>query len=250
VRTTELPEDLRPQVRRAMCLTWMHGLLQETRGRLPWIEAFDKLWIRFWRDGKSQYAWFADVPGDAGYISSVVIGPEEGNPKGEPPPAEEVDRVLSRCALPELRDLVARLRALVPGKPGSLSGALHTQMQRLLREVRDQLPSGPGEAAPVGKGVTALVSPEVREAMAAGRSISVQDLPEKLRELVRQAAFLHWGSAVLQMIGRPASWLLRFDEASIEFGLYPRHLQGDFAGKEYVKLHGPVAAETHQTGIY
>ena len=45
-------------------------------------------------------------------------------------------------------------------------------------------------------------------------------------------------------------WLLRFEEASIEFGLYPRNPSADFAGKEYVKLYGPVAADTFQTGIY
>ncbi len=250
VRTTELPEGLRQQVRRAMCFTWMRGLLEETTGRLPWIEAFDTLHIRFWEDGESHYAWFADVPGDAGYISSVAIGPEEGNPRGEPPAADEVDRVLAQCAVPELGELVARLRALVPGKPGSLAGALHRQMQRLMRQVREQLPSDAGAAAPIGRGVTMQLPPEVREAMAAGRSIPAQDLPEKLRDLVRQAAFLHWGSVVLQMIEQPSSWLLHFDEASIEFGLYSRDLQASFAGKEYVKLYGPVAAEAHQTGIY
>jgi RNA polymerase sigma-70 factor (ECF subfamily) len=249
VRVGELPEDLRPQVRRAMCLTWMHGLLAETTGRLSWIEDFDRLWIRFWEKGESEYAWFADVPGDAGYISSVALGPEEGDPRGEPPAAEEVDRVLAECATPELGDLVARLRALVPGKPGSLADALYTEMQRVLKEARDQLLPEAGEAAPVGHGATAGLPAPVREAMAAGRSVSPRDLPEQARELVRQGVFLHWGSVVLQLIEHPPWWLLRSEEASIEFGLYTRDLEADFAGKEYVKLWG-AGSSTHQTGIY
>ncbi|HUW12795.1 MAG TPA: RNA polymerase sigma factor [Anaerolineae bacterium] len=249
VRTAELPQALRRQVRKAMCLTWMHGLLAETTGQLPWIESFDTLWIRFWEDAESQYAWFADVPGDAGYISSVTLGPEEGNPQGEPPSVKDVDRVLTQCCVPDFRALLAGLRTLVPGRPGSVAGALYTQMQRLLREVRDQLPSGVGEAASVGQGATMHLPPQVREAMATARSISVKDLPEKLRDIVRQAAFVHWGSVVVQMIEHPPWWLLHFDEASIEFGLYARDLQAAFAGKEYVKLCGP-GSSTHQMGIY
>lgn len=249
VRVGELPEELRAQVGRAMCLTWMHGLVAETTGQLPWIEGFDRLWIRFWESGESEYAWFADVPGDAGYISSVALGPEEGNPRGEPPPAEEVDRVLAECVTPELGQLVARLRALVPGKPGSLSAALYTQMQRLLREARGHLSPEAGEAAPIGRGATADLPAPVRQAMATGRSVSPRDLPEPARELVRQAVFLHWGSVVLQLIENPPWWLLHRDEASVEFGLYARDLEGDFAGKEYVKLWGS-GSSIHQTGIY
>ena len=249
VRVGELPEALRAKACRAMCLTWMRGLLEETTGRLLWIEDFERLWIRFWTSGESEYAWFADVPGDAGYISSVALGPEEGNPRGQPPAAAEVDGVLARCAAPEFGELVARLRALVPGKPGSLAGALHTQMQRLLREARGHLSPEAGEATPIGRGVTAGLSAPLREAMAAGRSVSARDLPEPARELVRQAVFLHWGSAVLQLIEQPPWWLLHSPEASIEFGLYARDLQADFAGKEYVKLWGP-GSSGHQTGIY
>ena len=249
VRIGELPEALHAQVRRAMCLTWMHGLLAETTGRLPWIEDFDRLWVRFWGSGESEYAWFADVPGDAGYISSVALGPEEGNPGGEPPAAAELDGVLAQCAPPEFAALVARLRALVPGKPGALAGALYTEMQRLMREARGHLSPEAGEAAPIGRGATGGLSAPVRKAMAAGRSVSTRDLPERARELVHQAVFLHWGSTVLQLVEHPPRWLLYSGEASVEFGLYARDLEADFAGKEYVKLWGP-GSSTHQTGIY
>ena len=66
---------------------------------------------------------------------------------------------------------------------------------------------------------------------------------------MRQAVFLHWGSVALQLIEHPPSWLLHSDDASVEFGLYRRDLQADFAGKEYVKLWG-AGSSIHQTGIY
>lgn len=248
-RIAELPGALQQQVRRAMCLTWMQGLLEETTGKLPWIEDFDGLWVRFWRSGESEYAWFADVAGDAGYISSVALGPEEGNPRGEPPTAAVVDGVLAECAAPEFGELVARLRALVPGKPGSLAGALYTEMQRVLKQARDLLSPEAGEAAPIGRGATANLPASVREAMATNRSVSARDLLEPARELVRQAVFLHWGSVVLQLIEHPPWWLLHSDDASVEFGLYSRDLDADCAGKEYVKLWGP-GSSIHQTGIY
>ena len=54
---------------------------------------------------------------------------------------------------------------------------------------------------------------------------------------------------MLQLIEHPPWWLLHSDDASVEFGLYARDLNADFAGKEYVKLWGP-GSSTHQTGIY
>jgi RNA polymerase sigma-70 factor (ECF subfamily) len=235
----DLPKPLREQVRRAACLTWMYLLVSTTAEPSPWIRDFDTLWLRFYEADGSHYAWFADVPGTSGNISSVITGPEEGNPHGVPPQADAVDRALKLCAMPEFQELIDRLRRLVPGHPGSLGWALHTQMQWLMRQVLEQLPPALREAAAMGRGATRL------EAATAGKSISVRDLPAELRDLVRQAVYLHWGSRVLAAIEHFRPYLLHFDEARLEFGVYSGN-----TSKEYVIIAGPQPGdEWDQMGI-
>ncbi|MFB3881730.1 MAG: RNA polymerase sigma factor [Armatimonadota bacterium] len=239
----DLPEALREQVRRAACLTWMYLVVMTTTEPSPWIRDFDTLWIRFYEADGSHYAWFADVPGISGNISSVVTGPEEGNPHGAPPRPDAVDRALKQCAMPELHELIDRLRRLVPGHPGSLGGALYTRMQQLMRQVLEQLPPPLRKAAAMGRGATR------REAATAGQSISVRDLPAELQDLVRQAVYLHWGSRVLAAIEHFRPYLLNFDEARLEFGVYGGSLVTDPAG-EYVIIAGPRPGdEWDQLGI-
>jgi len=235
----DLPEALREQVRRAACLTWMYLMVSTTTEPSPWIRDFDTLWIRFYEADGSRYAWFADVPGSSGNISSIVIGPEAGNPHGVPPRPDAVDRALEGCAMPDFRELIDRLRRLVPGSPGSLGGALYTRMQGMMRQVREQLPPALREAASRGRGATRP------EAATAGQSISVRDLPAELRDLVREAVYLHWGSRVLAAVEHFRPYLLHFDEARLEFGIYSGN-----TSKEYVIIAGPQPGdEWDQMGI-
>jgi hypothetical protein len=280
-RIGELPAELQQQARRAAYLHWTWSVVSEAIERRPWIKDFESMWIGFYEFDGSLYARFANVPGCVGgTVSSVSLGPEEGNPRGEPPAAAEVDRVLAECDTPELRELVARLHALVPGKPGSLAGALHTQTQRLMRQVLEQLPPALREPDPVGRGATGpealastrrisvedlpvelrdfieqlnpalqetlLVGPRAArlEALASARSIPVKDLPVASQDLVRQAVHLHWGSQVLQAIEHPPPWLLNLHDAGLEFGVHS-HSDG-----EYVIIAGPRPGDRwDQTGI-
>jgi RNA polymerase sigma factor (sigma-70 family) len=281
-RIGDLPAEVRQLARRAAYLHWTWSVLHEAVEKPPWLKDVDSLWIDFYEVGGSLYARFKDVPGPlGGTISSMSLGPEEGNPRGEPPSAAEVDRVLAECDTPELSDLVARLRALVPRDPGSLAGALYTRMQRLLRQVLEQLPPALRVPDPVGRpsrGPEGLASarrlstedlpsdlrsfieqltPELQETLLVGpraaqleaaalaRSISVKDLPVELRDLVRQAVHLHRGSHILQAIEHPPPWLLLFPDSNLEFGRYS-HIDG-----EYVIIAGGTSRgdQSDQTSI-
>ncbi len=108
-----------------------------------------------------------------------------------------------------------------------------------MRQVLEQLPSALRGKLVVGSGATIV------EAVTAARSISVRDLPVRLRDLVRQAVYLHWGSRVLEAIEHCPSWLLHFDEAGLEFGVYAANRDS-----EYVIIAGPRPGdEWDQYGI-
>jgi hypothetical protein len=225
VRVADLPEGLQPDVRRMICCTWAESVLSPGAQPPPWLRDPGVLWLRFTDEAEPGWwlAVFTNAAEGPSSIATVGIGPEKGHPQGPPTPIEELDRALAACDAPaELHDLVARLRTAVPGAPGSLGLALYTEMVRLLRHVRENLPR------------------DLRATMQSGRRVSMEEVPPALQETLRQALFLGWGSHVIGEIEHAPSYLLRVDEASLEFGLMPQDFPGDSAGKVYLKLYGPA----------
>ncbi len=233
VRVGTLPEELRQQVQRATCLSWLEFVLKDINvsTRSPWIRDFSVLWLRFSRRYGPQMAWFADDPTVTHYNYSFSIAAEDDEHPASPLGTAEEERLLAQCNVPELQELLRRLRHAIPGQPGKLATAMDEQMKRLLRQVYAQLPA------------------DMRETADSEQSLLVAHLPEALQELVRQAVFCLWGSHVLTGIESPPSWLLRLAESDLEFGLYRSSLDDEAAGKEYVRLYGP-AKWNMQRGIY
>jgi RNA polymerase sigma-70 factor, ECF subfamily len=235
IRVCCLPEDLREEARAATCLTWFDLTVQTIDQMLPWVSDFEVLWIRFC-EGEGRYVRLADMPGDSGNIlTRIPIGHEARSPRVRG--GRDVLEMTPGCAQPpELRGTFRRLRQAVPGRSGTLGDALHAAMATHMRQARDLLP------------------PAAQEAMGAGRSVSIRDLPETVRELVRTAVHLHWGSYVLALVENPPDWLVHFDEGAIEFGVYQSgaDLPGEARGQEYVEVRcAPTraAGDYLQTGI-
>jgi RNA polymerase sigma factor (sigma-70 family) len=225
VRVADLPEDLQRDVRRLICCTWAESVLSPGAQPPPWLRDPGVLWLRF--SDESEPGWwtaaFTDAAEGSASIATVGVGPEKDHPQGPPTPVADVDRALAACDAPaELRDLVLRLRTAVPGAPGSLGLALYAEVVRLLREVREKLPA------------------DLRAAMETGRRVSIKEMPPALQETLRQALFLEWGGHVVDEIEHAPSYLLRVDEASIEFGLMPQDFPGHSAGSVYLRLYGPA----------
>jgi RNA polymerase sigma-70 factor (ECF subfamily) len=228
IPVTALPEDLRQQVRDAMCLTWVDYVLDSVHNALPWTSDFDVLWIRFFNQSDEPHVRLGDVPGNSGTIIHVRIADGAvGRQPTDEGSTEALDEALRSCPLPrEVRDSLEALRGMIPGTRGSLQKALYAEMARLMRQVRDQLPA------------------TARRAMDSGDSVSVRDLPESLRRSLRRTVAMQWGAWVLEIMENSPTWLTDFEKSEIEFGLYAGE------GTTYMNLHGPSGYECQfQTGI-
>lgn len=228
IPVTALPEDLRQQVRDAMCLTWVDWVLHNVQDALPWASDFDVLWIRFFNHGHEAYMRLGNVPGGSGHIMSISIADAAvGHQPTDESSGSPADQALGSCLLPrEVRESLDALRRMIPGTRGSLQKALYAEMARLMRQVRDRL------------------RVRARRAMEADNNVSVRDLPQSLRRTLRRAVAMQWGAWVLEIMENSPTWLTHFDESQVEFGLYP----GEDA--PYVNLHGPSGYECQfQTGI-
>jgi RNA polymerase sigma-70 factor (ECF subfamily) len=234
IPVSELPAEVQRAVRQAMCYTWLSGVLSTVLGTMPWVKDPESLWIRFYREDGELYAWFADVPGESGYISACLPTDAESarrqaapyvKPEGAGPEA-------LGCELPaELRDALESLRGSAPEDANSLQQALHMALGERLRQVWDDLPEG------------------VKSAGATDRSIPVRDLPDRARQALGEAVACHWGGCVLRGLQSPDSWMTESESSTVEFGLYPREPRRDWSGQEYVKLSGPRWNSMLHTGI-
>jgi RNA polymerase sigma-70 factor (ECF subfamily) len=228
-----LPEDLRREARAAACLTWYEVTTATVDRAFPWVHDLEVLHVCFFENA-GQWAWLGDAPGvSKDYSVRIPIGLDAADVwsrgRGSPAGAAAI------CPQPpELRGTFRQLRRALPGRSGSLANALYATMAALLRQAREQLPAEAGAA------------------MAAGHSVSVRDLPEPVRDLLRRAVHLHWGSDVLAAVESPPSWVAQFESGTIEFGIYPE-FEGleKYWGQEYVTILGPFgrAGAWIQTGV-
>ncbi len=216
---TALPDDLREAAREATCLTWFDWVADRVARGWPWMSDFEVLWIRLYERDGGWYARLGDVPGDSGNITGrIPIDPEATNPRAREPGPADVTAICRQP--PELQGTFRKLRQAIPYRTGTLGDALFAAMTAALRHARDLLP------------------PEAREAMAAGNNVSVRELPEPVRDLLRRAVHLHWGSELLAIIENPPSWLAHFDAGTIEWGLYSGAIS-ETDTREYVVICGP-----------
>lgn len=236
IAVSDLSEDLQEEVRNALYITWIWFgwyriyLAVSNLRPLPWVKDFDNTWVQFYqsREGGKWRVWLADVPGNSGTLFlGIPIDPEDVKEK-QKPLASEQDNLdfVSHYPLPdELHKALLQLRQALDKATGSLRGDLYAGMADLMHQARKLLP------------------PNILESMKTKR-VSVRDLPESARELLRKACSMHWATYVLEWLERvqhSPSWFRRFDDVKLEFGLYPC-IEGAYewekwANTEYVIIH-------------
>jgi len=230
VPVAALPKALQQEAQAATCLMWFDWVVHMVNRAMPWVNDFDLLRVRFYEQGDP----CVSLGDGSGYnLDGVPIGADARSPRAEEKgTAVDITGICSQP--PELRGMFRELRRAIPGRSGSLGDAMYAAMTTLMRQARDLLPT------------------QERKAMVAGKSVSVKDLPEPVRELLRKAVHLYRGSYVLGLIEGPPTWLTRFTEGTVEFGVYSAHADLPKAahGQEYIELCGPEGRSSQfMTGI-